>query len=100
MTTIQYDGLGVLIDDDAQMVKKIIEDTFPKLVRIAQNECTLHVHVRKVDKGGHQDRQEIRLRFDVPSKKIFESHYEDFDLAKAVHKTCDALLGQVESAFK
>lgn len=101
MVNIIYDGINELIEDEQDMVKTFMEESYPKMSRVCgHDDCELHVHVKVTNKGGAQQLNTLRLRFDVPSKKIFEAHDEDYDLAKATHKCCAALVTQLESSFQ
>ncbi|MBW2967862.1 hypothetical protein KY362_05230 [Candidatus Woesearchaeota archaeon] len=99
MEKIQYKGLSELEDVDQAMVRTLTEEYYPKIQRELKNVTSLVVHIKGSSKGGHRTRYELGVRAEAPTR-IFESHTEEWDLARGLHKVFKDIEREIQHHFK
>ena len=101
---INYSGLNDLSNDEQSVLKSITEKHFPKVARMLNEDSELLVYI-KVFKKESRKRYSINLTL-RSSKNTFKQNNKDtekggdWDLAKAIHKSMDALENEVQHKLK
>jgi len=101
---INYSGLNDLSKDEQFSLKSIMEKHFPKVARLLNESSELSVYI-KVLKKESRKRYNINLTL-RSSKHIFKQSNKDtekggdWDIAKSVHKSMDALENEVQHKLK
>ncbi|MEK6947611.1 MAG: hypothetical protein AABX19_00050 [Nanoarchaeota archaeon] len=104
VSKINYSGLNDLSKDEQFTLKSIMEKHFPKVARLLNEDSELLVYIKVLKK-------ESRKRFNInltlrSSKNTFKQSNKDtekggdWDLAKSVHKSMDALENEVQHKLK
>ncbi|MEK6956134.1 MAG: hypothetical protein AABW52_05720 [Nanoarchaeota archaeon] len=104
VSKINYSGLNDLSKDEQFTLKSIMEKHFPKVARLLNEDSELFVYIKVLKK-------ESRKRFNInltlrSSKNTFKQSNKDtekggdWDLAKSVHKSMDALENEVQHKLK
>lgn len=99
MDEIKFIGLDELEDVDQAMVRTLADEYYGKIQRELKNDTSLVVHIKAHVKGGHRNRYEITVRAEAPTR-MFETHCEEWDLAKGLHKTFKDIEREIQHAFK
>jgi ribosome-associated translation inhibitor RaiA len=95
MEEIQYIGLDQCSDTEKQLLDKLSAEYYDKFQRTLQNITSLQIHIKCHDTEGQRKRFEITSRIVAPTKTI-ESHTEDWDFARTLHKVFKDLERQLE----
>ncbi|MBD3313585.1 hypothetical protein GF345_04025 [Candidatus Woesearchaeota archaeon] len=99
MEKIQYKGVNDLSEQEKDTVEKLSSEYYEKIIRELQNLTSVELHVKTHDTDGKQKRFEIMAKVSAPTR-IFEASYEDWDLARTLHKVFQKLENQIKKAFE
>lgn len=98
---IQFVGLNDLSPEEIDTVNALSQEYFSKLKRAIKKLSTLIVHIKcydKKDKG--RKKFSLHLRCLSPLKIIESCNEQDWDLARALHKSFNDVLVQADHIFK
>src|SRR3989338_2978496 len=96
---IQFVGINKLEPEEKSIIKDISSEFFEKLKRKIKELEQIIVHLKFYTSGGRK-KYSFHIRT-VASTKTFEScKAHDWDLARAIRKSFEDLMHQVEHSFK
>ncbi len=99
MEQIQYKGVNELSPEEKRVVDKLSSEYYGKIQRELQNITSVELHVKTFDSEGRQKRYLIKAKVSAPTR-IFEAEYEDWDIARTLHKVYNKLENQIRKRFK
>lgn len=98
--SIEFKGLNELEAPEQEKVQTLATEHYDKIKRLFDNETFLHMHIKQYKKNaGSKSKYSIYLRAIGPTKMIFEAEKSDWDLARVIHKTFDALITEINHHF-
>ena len=104
---VEYTGLKLLTEDEQGILRKIIEEEYPKLERFSKGMDTLEVDVKTHDKGGKRKLYLLNVKavagekvyaIRATEKDIQKSPY--WDIASATHKAMSHLSDELKHKLK
>lgn len=97
---IQYIGVKDLSDDERGVVDKLTSEYFDKVKRAFNNITKLVVHVKSYAGGGKRKKFSMHIRCLSPMGLIESCKTHDWDLPRALHKSFNDVIGQIEHFLK
>jgi len=99
MDNIRFVGLSKLDEDAQVIVKDIVDEYYPKIKRLLKNEVQLVVHIKAHTKGGARPKFSLHTRVEAPTRIFESSKSAEFDLSKAVTKSMEDIIKEIQHAF-
>ena len=98
---LQYVGLKDLTIDEQEAVQKQAQEHHTKLQKFMPKLLSMTVHVKAHEKAGNRKQYEVHLRLDIPGVGLIDScKSQDWELAKAMHRSYEELEHQLEHRIK
>ena len=97
MDQIQYDGVSDLKKAEQEVVNDLCSEYYEKVKRMLHNELILKVKIEALSKGG-KPRYIVEIKAEAPTR-IFEVSKDDWDIARTLHKSFNALMAEIEHTF-
>jgi len=101
---IKYSGLDGITEEEEEILKKIVENEYPKIQRQIKNISDLTIHIKTLKKMSRKRfiisfRLEApMIRFNVKTKDTEKGG--DWDIAKAAHQALNALNFEIKHRLK
>jgi cytoplasmic iron level regulating protein YaaA (DUF328/UPF0246 family) len=99
MEIIQFKGLKELEDDEKEILNQVSTEYYPKIKKKLHNTASVELHIKAHSKQGSKKKYSVHLKVIAPTK-IFESESDDWDLVRTLRKAYEAMLVELEKAFK
>ena len=104
---VKYSGLKQLTLEEQTVLRKIIEEEYPRVQRLVKNITDVTVDVKTHDKGGKRKMYLIYLKavaprhvFTIRAKENEIQKSKQWDIAAAAHKAIDALEQEMKHKLK
>ena len=96
---IQFVGFKDLTPEEQLEVNKLCLEYYPKIQRKLKNVEGLTVHVKVYGNKGGKKKFSLHIRCHAPTKLFESCKTHDYDLARALHKSFEDLIRQIEHVF-
>ena len=106
---IHAKGVEQLTEKETQLVNRLLNEYYTRIQRQLKNFTSMEFHVKEYEKAGKgkkkmedsekKKKKKFSIHIRVDSTKVFEADYTDWDLARAIHKTLNKLMNQIEHQF-
>ncbi len=96
---IQFVGIKELEPVDQAVVNKLSTEYYDKLKRMINTTASLKVHVKVTKVESKKKKYNMHTQLIAPSKTFTSTNAEDWDLARALHKTFQDLEHQVNHTY-
>lgn len=88
-------GTSEITERQKQLINRLLNEYYKKIQRQLKNQASIEFHIKTYEKEGKAHKFSIHARVDSPLKPI-EADYADWDLARAIHKTMNKLMNEIE----
>ena len=99
MEIIQFKGLKELGDGEKEILNEISTEYYPKIKKKLHNTASVEVHLKAHSKQDSKKKYSVHIKVIAPTH-IFESEGDDWDLVRTLRKAYEAMLVELEKAFK
>jgi len=97
--SIQFKGLNELKAPEQETVQLLTTEYYEKVKRLLHNETSLMINIKQHNKPGSKSTKYSFIVKAIAPTTIFEAEKFDWDLAKAIHMTFDALINEINYSF-
>jgi len=100
MVLIKFAGLKKLTSSEEETLQEISNSYAEKIERKLKNVSEITVHVKEYEKEGGKKKYSLRVRCSAPTKAIIDGcDSDDYDLARALHKSFEDIIQQISHKF-
>lgn len=96
---IRYIGIKQLKEEEKTRINELSSEYYPKIKRLVRNITSLIIHVKEYEKEGTKIKYSLHVRLIMPGKTIESCKSHDWNLAKALHKSFNGLITEIQHTF-
>jgi len=97
--SIQFKGLNELNALEQETAQLLTTEYYEKIKRLLHNETSLMINIKQHKKGGSKSTKYSFTVKAIAPTTIFEAEKFDWDLARTIHMTFDALINEINHSF-
>lgn len=97
---IHATGTEKLTEKEKFLVNKLLNEYYERIQRQLKNQIFLECNIKEHETTGKISKaRKYSVHVKISGTKVFEADYADWDLARAVHKTMNKLMNEIEHKF-